>query len=234
MDITNAVVIVTGASSGIGEATARLAHDAGARVVLAARRADRLAALAAELPGAFPVTTDVTQPGQVGHLVKATVEHFGRIDIVVNNAGQGLHQPLEQVWAGDLSAIFELNVVAPLMVMQAVLPVMRRQGGGAIVNISSGTSRMVLPGVGAYAATKCALNMLTQVARAEFAADGVSVSLVLPSLTDTDFHDSLRAGTVRIPAHFEPHSPEVVARAILAVIASGAAELSLAPSGAPG
>jgi len=94
-------------------------------------------------------------------MVSATLDRFGRVDVLVNNAGQGLHVPVEEIRLDDLRGITELNFFAPLLAMQAVIPSMRRQGGGAIVNVSSMTSRMVLPGVGGYSATKAALNMLS-------------------------------------------------------------------------
>lgn len=233
MDPAGAVMIVTGASSGIGVATARLAAAQGARVVLAARRTDRITALAAELPGALAVTTDLRDPAQIERMAQATLDRYGRIDILVNNAGQGLHVPVDAVLLDDLRAVVELNVYAPLLAMQAVLPAMRAQGGGVIVNVSSGTSRMVLPGVSAYSATKAALNMLSQVARREWARDGIVVSLVYPAVTATEFHRSLRAGSMvrRDGASIVPDSPERVAEAILAVIRSGDEEAVLRPGG---
>ena len=174
MDIAGRVVVVTGASSGIGEAFARLAAREGARLVLAARRTERLAALAAELPDALAVTTDLRVPEQVRAVVDATLGHYGRVDILVNNAGQGLHVPLEEVVLDDLQAVMELNVYAPLLAMQAVVPLMRAQGGGAIVNVSSGTTRMVIPGLGPYSSTKSMLNQLSATARAEWAGTASS------------------------------------------------------------
>jgi short-subunit dehydrogenase len=227
VELDGAVVIITGASSGIGAATARLAAARGAAVVLAARRAERLGTLAEELPNALPVPTDLRDPAQIVHLVAATLDHFGRVDVLVNNAGQGLHVPLEQVRLEDLAAITELNLYAPLLAMQAVIPAMRRQGGGAIVNVSSMTSRLVLPGAGAYSATKAALNLLSQVARRELAADGIVVSLVYPSVTATEFHASLRAGA-RVDGGAGPiqaQPAERVAEAIIALIRSGEAEV---------
>jgi short-subunit dehydrogenase len=220
------VTLITGASSGIGRATARLVSEQGGLPVLSARRADRLQALTQELPGALAVQADVRDPEQVRRLVGTTLDHHGYIDALVNNAGQGLHLPLEQVCLDDLVAITELNFYAPLVAMQAVLPAMRSQGSGAIVNVSSGTSRMVLPGAGAYAATKSALNMLSLVAREELAPDGIVVSVVYPSVTATEFHDSLRAGS--IPAGgsgLTPHSPEYVAKAIVRALRTGEAEV---------
>src|SRR5512135_776618 len=126
MDVKHKVAIVTGASSGIGAATARLLSTHGARVVLAARRSERLQELARDLKGALAVTTDVTRAADVERLVSTTVERMGRVDILVNNAGQGLHVPVESVSVEDYRAVLELNAVAPLMLMQAVIPHMRR------------------------------------------------------------------------------------------------------------
>ena len=229
MEVNDRVVIVTGASSGIGAAFARLAAGEGARLVLAARRTERLEALAAELPGALAVTTDLRDPAQVRRLVAAAAEAFGRVDVLVNNAGQGMHVPVEEARLEDLQAIVELNLYGPLVAMQAVLPLMRAQGGGAIVNVSSNTTRMVIPGIGPYSATKCALNQLSATARAEWAADGVVVSVVHPSITATEFHQTLRAGSMRGGGRLVPEAPEVVARAILEAIRSGAAEVVVPP-----
>jgi len=222
MEIDGAVCIVTGASSGIGAATARALASQGAKAVLAARREDRLDALAAELPGALALPTDVTVPEQIERLVRRTLEEHGRVDVLINNAGQGLHVPLEQLHTDDLRAVFELNVIGPLMAMQAVLPAMRANSGGAIVNVSSATSLRVFPGLGGYAATKAALNMLSQTARLEFAPAGVTVSVVYPSVTATEFHQRLRAGALIHGAHgITPDPPELVAEAIILAIRSG-------------
>jgi NADP-dependent 3-hydroxy acid dehydrogenase YdfG len=229
MELQGSVVLVTGASSGIGAATARAAAQGGARLVLAARRTARIQALAAELPDALAVTTDVTDPVQVHAAVQAGLETYGRIDVLVNNAGQGLHVPLQRVDVEDFRAVLELNVVAPLVAMQAVLAPMHAQGGGAIVNVSSGTSRMVLPGLGAYAATKSALNMLSMVARREFAHAGIVVSTVYPGVTATEFHDVLRAG--RAPAGVPAaQDADDVAEAILGLVRSGEEEAVLTPA----
>jgi NADP-dependent 3-hydroxy acid dehydrogenase YdfG len=237
MKLDGAVVIVTGASSGIGAATARLASTRGAKVVLAARREDRIAALSAELPDSLAVATDVRDPAQIARMVEATLGRYGRVDVLVNNAGQGLHVPLEAILLDDFRAVVELNVYGPLLAIQAVIPAMRKQGAGAIVNVSSMTSRMVLPGIGGYAATKAALNMLSAVARRELAADGITVATVFPSVTATEFHQSLRAGG-RVGGGWgpEPHTAEKVAEAIVGLIESGDEEALLTQdwSGAPG
>lgn len=229
METDGAVCIVTGASSGIGAATARLLSGRGANVVLAARRAERLGALAAELPGSLAVVTDVTDPEQITRLVDAAVARYGRVDVLVNNAGQGLHVPLEELHPEDLRAVFELNVIAPLVGLQTVLPIMRAQSAGAIVNVSSATSLRVFAGLGGYSSTKAALNMLSQVARIELADDGVSVSIVYPSVTATEFHDRLRAGRLAPGARNIPRDPpELVAEAISFAITTGEAHVLVA------
>jgi short-subunit dehydrogenase len=231
VDIDGSVMVITGASSGIGAATARAAAARGAHVVLGARRQARLDTLAAELPGAVAVRTDVTVRADLDALVQAALDAHGRVDVLINNAGQGLHEPLEKVTAGDLRAVLELNVVAALEAMQAVLPAMRANGRGSIVNVSSGTTRAVLPGVGAYAASKAALNMLSDVARKEFAPDGVVVSTVYPFVTETEFHDVLRAGGFQRRPGMAGDPPEKVADAILALVESGEREAVLTPPG---
>lgn len=225
-------MIVTGASSGIGEATVRAAAGAGARAVLAARRHDRLEALAKEIGGgALVVPTDMRDPEQVRRLVETVDEHFGRVDVLVNNAGQGLHVPVEKIAIEDLAAVVELNVYGALVAMQAVIPLMRKAGGGAIVNVSSGTTRMPAPvGTAGYAASKAALNMLSRAAREELAGDGIVVSTVYPFITATEFHDTLRAGAgPRRGLGFESDSAEKVARTILDLIGSGEPEAVLLP-----
>lgn len=231
MDVPGKVMIVTGASSGIGEATARAAAEAGARLVLAARDRTRLEALAADLPEALAVPTDMRDPDDIRRLVDEAVAAYGGVDILVNNAGQGLHVPVEQIRIEDLKSITELNVHGPLLAMQAVIPLMRASGRGCIVNVSSGTTRLGAPvGAGGYSATKAALNMLSQAARAELADDGIAVSTVYPFVTATRFHETLRAGSISAAGRkFEPDTPERVAHAILDLVRTGEEERVLVP-----
>ncbi|HEX4187487.1 MAG TPA: SDR family oxidoreductase [Solirubrobacteraceae bacterium] len=230
MELTDKVAIVTGASSGIGQATARRLAGEGARLVLAARRTERIQALAAELGQARAVTTDMRDPAQVRALVAAATDAYGGVDVLVNNAGQGLHVPVMDIALDDLEAVTELNFYAPLVAMQAVAPIMRKRGGGSIVNVSSGTTLMLPTGTAGYAATKAALNMLSRTARAELADDGITVSIVYPFLTATEFHETLRAGAgARRRPGLEPHSPELVADAIAQLIQSGGEQAVLVP-----
>lgn len=232
MDIKNAVVIVTGASSGIGQATARAASRAGARVVLVARRRDRIEALAQELGHALAVACDVTRPEQVQHVIDATISEFGRIDALVNNAGQGLHATIERIKLEDFKALLDLNTVAPLAMMQAVIPQMRKQGRGSIVNVSSGATLAIYPGSAAYTSSKAALNMLSSVARLELAGTGIAVSTMQPSITTTEFYVSVKAGRTSAQAQQAEttafaHPPELVADTILGLIESGDAQADL-------
>jgi len=220
-DLSGRVVLVTGASSGIGAATARLAHAAGALPVLAARRADRLGALAEELGGALAVPTDMTDRAAVRALAEAAVQRHGRIDALVNNAGVGLHEPLDKLDLDEFAAVLELNVVSVVGMTQAVLPAMRSRGEGRIVNVSTGTTNMVLPGVGAYAASKSAVNMLSGVFRKELAAEGIGVSLVLPSITATEFGGGRYQAGAEVRPGMVAHSAEYVAGVILRALRTG-------------
>ncbi len=220
-DLTGMVVIVTGASAGIGASTARTLHRAGALPVLAARRADRLTELSTELDGALAVTTDITSAADIARLVKQTTDRHGRIDGLVNNAGISLHHRLDVLDLDEFARVLAINVVGVVAMTQAVLPAMRAQGSGRIVNISSGTTRTVLPGVGGYAASKSALNMLTAVARAELEPDGITVSLVLPSITATEFGGGRYQPGREIRLGMIAHSPDYVAHVILRALRTG-------------
>lgn len=220
-NLTGKIVIVTGASSGIGEATARALHQAGAHPVLAARRADRLEQLSAELDGALAVVTDVTDAAERTALVEATLARHGRLDGLVNNAGVSLYGSLEQLDLDEFRRVIELNLVSLVGMTQAALPALRSSGAGRIVNISSGTTTMVLPGASGYASTKSALNMVSAVSRRELEDDGVVVSLVLPSITATEFGGGrYRAGQQARPG-VTAHSSEYVARVILRTLVTG-------------
>jgi NADP-dependent 3-hydroxy acid dehydrogenase YdfG len=232
VEIKDAVVVITGASSGIGAATARAASAAGARVVLAARREDRVRALAAELGEAIAVRCDVTDHRQVVASAQAALDAFGRIDVLVNNAGQGLQAGIEQMSLDDLRGVLELNLIAPLAMMQAVLPIMRRQGSGSVINVSSGTTFADVPGTAGYVASKIALERLSAIARNELEGTGVTVSTMIPFATNTEFLSSIRAGradaeAMTAGATFD--TPELVASAILELIASGKPRMDLVP-----
>ena len=187
MQIKDKFAIVTGASGGIGLAVARLLAQGGATVVLAARSADKLKQLEREIPGSFAVPTDMRKQEDIRQLVQQTEQKFGRIDILINNAGQGLLSPVAAIDLKDYREIMELNVFAVLEAMQAVIPIMRKQGGGTILNVSSLVSKNYFPQLGGYASTKYALNALSLTARQELASDNIVVSVFHPKMTATEF-----------------------------------------------
>ncbi len=239
MEIAGKVVLVTGASSGIGEATARLLAERGAKVALAARSREKLDALAAELPDTFVITADMTREDEVRAMVAATHAHYGRLDVLINNAGQGYYSPVEQIDPAAYRETLELNVIGPLVAMQAAIPLMRAQGAGAIVNISSGTALGTFPGVSAYSSTKRALNGLSLTARRELENDGIIVSVMSPYRTDTEFAANVRSGEQtaqppaagpapaggQAPAMPPPDTAEYVAQKIVETIESGEADV---------
>jgi NAD(P)-dependent dehydrogenase (short-subunit alcohol dehydrogenase family) len=224
MDIQGKVVVITGASMGIGLATARQFAAAGAKVVLAARSVDRLTQLADDLKQqgreALVVPTDVTVQAEVMRLIDTAVQHYGRIDILINNAGQTELGPVTTFDVEDYRKIIDLNVFGPLFAMQAVTPKMREAGGGIIINVSSMVSKMNIPMISAYASTKAALNMLSGTARAELEPDNIRVITMYPRLTATDFGRNARGDQTmrrqREDNYFaNGDSPDLVAQKIL-------------------
>lgn len=191
MDIREKVTIITGASTGIGRATARLFAEHGAIVVLAARSTDKLEELARQLyvqgREALVVPTDVTQEDAVQHLVARTIETYGRVDILINNAGLGAAGSIADYPADGYRQLIELNLFGPFYGMQAVVPHMREHGGGLILNISSTATLQMYPSVGAYTSTKHALNSLSASERLELAPDNIRVITVYPDYTASDF-----------------------------------------------
>jgi len=212
MDIKGKVVLITGASEGIGLATARRFAEAGAKLALVARSAAKLEALADELKAAgaeaISVPSDVSVPEQVKNAVAETVRHYGRIDVLINNAGQSAAGTVADVDPDHLRQIIDLNIFGPLIAMQAAIPIMRKHGGGLIINVSSMVSKMRLPGLGAYAATKAALNLLSDTARGELAPDNIRVITIFPRMTATDFGaHSLGRTWERQSRHAHPSVP---------------------------
>lgn len=231
MIVQDKVAIVTGASSGIGEATAKILTAHGAKVVLAARSKDKLDELSKTLKDSFSVPTDVKDVEALKNLVKKTIEHFGRLDILVNNAGLGYDIAVEKIDPSLYTELFQVNLLGPLILMQEAIPHMREAGEGSIINVSSGTSLMNIPNLAAYSSIKRALNGVSLTARTELEKDNIKVSIVYPYITNTNFGKNVMSGPRKeLPRDGEDvlpagDPPELVAEKILEVIESGDAEI---------
>jgi len=191
MELEGKSVVVTGASSGIGEATARRLAAQGAKIALAARRVDRLEALAAELAAAgaeaICVPTDVTERSQVEALATATLDAFGRIDILVNNAGIMPLSFIKNLHVEEWERMVDVNIKGVLFCIAAVLPDMRARKSGHIVNVSSVAGRRLFPSGAVYCGTKFAVTAISEGLRAELSSsDGIRVSAIEPGAVATE------------------------------------------------
>jgi NADP-dependent 3-hydroxy acid dehydrogenase YdfG len=203
--IEGKVVVITGASSGLGEATARALSAKGAAVVLGARRIDRIRALAGDLTSrggkAVAVATDVTKAEQVRGLVDAAVAALGRVDVIINNAGLMPHSPLERLKIDDWDRTINVNLKGVLYGIAAVLPHMQRQKSGHIINVSSVAGHKVGPGGAVYSATKTAVRVISEGLRQEVKPYDIRTTVISPgavatelpgSATEADIAENLR------------------------------------------
>ena len=204
--IENKVVVITGASSGLGEATARLLGQGGAKLMLGARRIDRLNALAAELgqPDAA-MATDVTDAGQVKALVDRAVALYGRVDVIVNNAGLMPHSPLARLKIDDWNRMIDVNLKGVLYGIAAVLPHMQAQKSGHIINVSSVAGHKVNAGGAVYAATKHAVRALSEGLRQEVKPFNIRTTIISPGAVATELADHVTdpEALVRVRAAYE-------------------------------
>jgi short-subunit dehydrogenase len=226
MQIEGRVFIVTGASSGIGLSTATALSGRGAKVALLARSKDALEELSKGLPGSLPITADMTDFEGVRQAVREVHRHYGRIDGLINNAGRSYAATVEEIDPAIFDEIFHLNVLGPIIAMQAVIPIMRGQGGGSIVNVNSGTSFMTIPAYSVYSSSKRALLGFSLTARAELAKEGIVVSEVYPVVTDTNFGKSRMGQSAGAPTtnYAAGDKPEFVANIIMKAIEEGQAQ----------
>ncbi|NTY62927.1 SDR family oxidoreductase [Mycolicibacterium sphagni] len=220
--MTGPVVAITGASSGIGAATARLLADRGATVVLGARREDRLRGLADEIRDAggtaLTVATDVTQRADVERLVEAAVQEFGRLDVFVGNAGISKIGPTTDLDVDGWSAMIDVNLRGVLHGIAAALPVFRRQGHGDFVTVVSTAGIKIVPNMGVYAATKNAVRTLLEALRQESTDGVIRTTSISPGYVNTELDSSIDDPEARRAARAAMESfgipPEAVARAI--------------------
>ncbi|MGB6676352.1 MAG: SDR family NAD(P)-dependent oxidoreductase [Terriglobales bacterium] len=221
MQVSGKVVVITGASMGIGEAVAKIFADRGSSVVLLSRDAERAEAARGRVGHAertLALACDVRNREEIDRVVGLTLHHFQRIDVWINNAGHGI---LDSVANVDMSAVretFETNFFGALEAMQAVIPVMKQQGSGAIINISSVAGHIPIPFHAVYSSTKFAMNAIGKAARIELLSNGINVLTVCPGYVRTDFSKNAIKGReqkqVR-PARVRGITVERVANAVL-------------------
>lgn len=194
MDLNGKVVLLTGASDGIGAAAAKIFHQRGAKLALMARREEKLRAVAAEAGGALAIPGDVTRDEDRRRATAATVERFGRLDILVNNAGVGMYVPAYQADLDEVRRMYELNVFALLGMSQLAVPHLRAAGGGMIVNVSSIAGKVALPWFTNYTASKFAVCATTDTLRIELKRFNIRCLTVCPGYVKTGFQDHSLAG----------------------------------------
>jgi NADP-dependent 3-hydroxy acid dehydrogenase YdfG len=203
--IKDKVVVITGASSGLGEVTARHLAQQGAKLVLGARRQDRIQALAKELTGsgskAVAVTMDVTGRQQVQMLVDTAVESFGRVDVMINNAGLMPQALLERLQVDEWERMIDVNLKGVLYGIAAALPIMKQQKSGHFINVSSVAGHKVGPGFAVYAATKFAVRALSEGLRQEVKPYNIRTTVISPGAVATELPNSVTdpeaAGRIR-------------------------------------
>lgn len=222
--LSGRVAVVTGASSGIGEATARAIAAEGARVFAVARRLDRLEALAADAsagPGSVtPLALDLGEDGAAVEAVRRVSEAAGRLDILVNNAGIMLLSDIDGASTSDWRRMLEINVMAVMLATHAALPLFKAQGGGHVVNISSVASRWSRAGAGVYCATKWAVNAFSEALRQEEAKNDIRVTVIEPGLVATELpgkvsNPAVREATEAYYSSIRNLDPADVAEAVL-------------------
>jgi len=197
--MTPQIVLITGALTGIGRATAFAFARQGAHLVISGRRDEAGAQLATELRAlgatAEYVRADVTREADIVALIEHTVTRFGRIDVAVNNAGvEGLLGPIDQQTEANYRATFDTNVLGVLLAMKHELPIMQKQGSGAVINLSSIAGKVGMAGATVYVASKHAVEGLTKAAALEMAAAGVRVNAVAPGPTQTEMLERFTGG----------------------------------------
>ena len=203
MDMAGKVVVVTGASMGIGEAIAKIFADAGASVVLLSRDASRAEAArhrVGHTDRTLALACDVRNREEIDRALALTLHHFDRVDVWVNNAGVGIRDSVADMEPSALRELFETNFFGAVACMQAVVPAMREEGGGTIINISSVAGHISVPFMALYSASKFAMNAIGKGARLELKRDNINVLTVCPGYVSTDFGAHLvanRQGNIR-------------------------------------
>jgi NADP-dependent 3-hydroxy acid dehydrogenase YdfG len=220
---THRVALITGALSGIGAAVARTLGSRGYHVALAARRKEALEAVAAQIRigggGAVPLVCDVAQPDQIATCVAHTIAEFGRIDVLVNNAGVMHNGRIGGADVSEWRAMIDVNVMGLMLMTHAVLPHMQAARAGHIVNISSVAGRIITVGNGVYNVTKWGVNVFSEALRKEVYTDNIKVTVISPGITETDLFDKIandeaRANFKAYAAALQPLSADDIAHGV--------------------
>lgn len=230
------VIVITGASSGIGRETASRLAQRGARVVVAARRDEALDDLVEQIRAeggeAISVPTDVSVYSEVEALARAAVEQYGRVDTWVNNAGVLIVGEFEKIELDDARTLFDINFWGEVHGTKAVLPIMREQGGGTIINVTSVTAQRPLPLMSVYSASKAALNGFSQALRAELEGSGIELCMLMPASIDTPLYENALTTEGVLPKPAPPiYPPSEVAKAIEKTAESPKRDVYAGPAG---
>ncbi|WP_268223344.1 SDR family NAD(P)-dependent oxidoreductase [Sinomicrobium oceani] len=236
------VWFITGSSRGFGRVWTEAALQRGDKVAATARNTDSIADFKEKYgDNALILPLDVTKPDQVQHAVKAAHEHFGKLDIVINNAGYSLVGTIEEARPEDIRALYETNVLGPVSVIREVLPIMRKQGYGHILGTSSNLGHFVIPLIGYYCSSKWAFEAIHESLAAEVKAFGIHVTIIEPGAYATEFgsqaslrfsdnqaqYDDLRASVWENIGQYEKGNPDATASAILTVVDTATPPLRL-------
>lgn len=227
--LSHKVILLTGASAGIGRATAVALAQSGANVVLIARRQERLEALVDELatyPGQrLAIAGDVGDETFAHTAVAQTLATFGRLDVLINNAGLGHRSHLAEMPTTDMHRLWDTNVIGLMYFTQAAIPHMKQQGDGHIINVSSIISQRPLPNMGLYCASKTAVNFISRALRMELRPYHIRVTIVYPGRTQSEFGDALLGQQGANPTRVARVSADRVAQAITKAIRTGKTEV---------
>ncbi len=191
--LKNKVIIITGASSGIGQVTAELLYKYKADVVLVARNKEKLEKISKELSDALFIVTDITKSNEIENMINIVMNRYDKIDVLINNAGRGtVWKTVENIDINEFKDILDVNVMGQIMLMKKVIPIMRKQGHGSIINIGSGSIYIKKEGASVYPGTKVLFNHISKIAQIELKKDNIKVSIVHPYITKTNFFENIK------------------------------------------